>query len=141
MVCLMSEIISGSFGEHGDPQISFFLRGTRHDHPGLQYTGLVDTGFTGFIQISFLEAFRLQLPLAGLAETMLADGSTTPTLTALGLASLTDKVDDEPKLGTIHLSASNETLIGMEFLRAFEKGLGIFKDSVILIPDPPPPDC
>lgn len=133
----MDDIIVGSYGEHGDPCIKFFLRGTVHDHPGIQYEGLVDTGFTGFVQVNFREAFRLRLALEGLTSVRLADGSSNAVLTAIGHASLTDEPDAVSISGTVHLSRSTEILIGMEFLRSFDKGLGVFKNSVILIPDEP----
>lgn len=134
----MSGVIAGSYGEHGDPCINFFLRGVAHPAPGIEYEGIVDTGFSGFVQVNILEACRLQLPLEGVTSVRLADGSTKATLTAIGLASLSEDPDETPVRGTVHLSPSTEVLIGMEFLRAFGKGLGIFKDSVFLLPDPPP---
>lgn len=124
--------IDGWYDDDGNPCIAFHLRGVVHEKPGLECTGIVDTGFSGFIQLPFDKACELRLPLEGTAGVTLADGSTQVVLTALGFATLADT----EMIGTIHLSfSSEEILVGMEFLRKFEKGLGIFRHSVFLLPD------
>ena len=123
--------VYGRFDEQGSPRVSFHLCGVAHDPPGIEYEGPVDTGFSGFIQLPIFEAFALNLPLEGTASVILADGEAVSVLTALGRASFAGNT----VVGTIHLSMSDEILIGMEFLRAFDYGLGVFKDSVVLIPE------
>lgn len=123
--------IDGWYDEGGNPCISFHLCGAAHKKPGLEYGGIVDTGFSGFIQLPFDKACELQLPLEGTAEVVLADGSSHIVLTTLGVATLADM----EIMGTVDLSQSPEILIGMEFLRKFKYGLGVFKDSVFLMPD------
>ena len=71
----MSEIIVGEIGEDGSPYVDIILYGPYNDKPGLPLKGLVDTGFTGFLQINFLEACKINLPLQGIGSAHLADGS------------------------------------------------------------------
>ena len=123
--------INGWYDEDGNPCISFHLCGAAHKKPGPEYGGIVDTGFSGFIQLPFDKACELQLLLEGTAEVVLADGSSQIVLTTLGMATLADM----EVMGTVELSQSPEILIGMEFLRKFEYGLGVFKDSVFLMSD------
>ena len=129
------KFIHGKFDEHGNPCIEFFLRGDAHDVPGIRYSGIMDTGFSGFLQIPWTEAFRLRLPLEGTSDSILADGSVEACITALGRARLITEGSDE-KVGSVHLSDSPEILIGMEFLRMFEHGLGVFRRGIVLLPDP-----
>ena len=135
------EAIIGRIDEKtGCPFLPFFLAGVVHDDPGLPYEGLVDTGFSEFIQLPYAEAFRLSLPLEGTMDAELADGKTVTNLTCLGRASLPDgDGHTEPVVGTVVLSMAPTILIGMEFLRAFERGLGVFSDGVFLIPAHAPP--
>ena len=124
--------IDGWYDDDGNPCIAFHLRGVVPGKPGIKCPGIVDTGFSGFIQISFNKACELRLPLEGTAGVTLADGSTQVVLTALGMATLAN----QEMMGTIHLSfTSEEILVGMEFLRKFEHGLGVFKNTVFLLPD------
>ena len=124
--------IYGWYDEYENPCISFHLCGVAHEEPGLEYEGVIDTGFSGFITLPFDEAFALQLPLEGTAGVTLADGSSQTVLTALGIVTLADmKIT-----GTVELSLSPEILVGMEFLRKFKYGLAISKGSVYLFPDP-----
>ena len=128
----VDDSIDGWYDDNGSPCIAFHLRGAVHKKPGIEYTGIVDTGFSGFIQIPFNRACELRLPLEGTAGVTLADASTQVVLTALGIATLAGWEN----VGTIHLSfSSEEILVGMEFLRKFEHGLGVFKESVFLLPD------
>lgn len=124
--------IDGWYDDDGNPCIAFHLRGVVHDNPGLKCSGIVDTGFSGFVQIPFDKACELRLPLEGTAGVTLADGSTHVVLTALGIATLADTTI----VGTVHLSfSSEEILVGMEFLRKFDHGLGVFRESVFLLPE------
>ena len=40
---------AGHFDSLGNPCLKFHLCGVAHDLPGLEYVGIIDTGFTGFI--------------------------------------------------------------------------------------------
>ena len=111
---------------------------SRTTSPASEYEGIVDTGFSGFIQIPFSEACQLQLPLQGTVTNILADGSVVTALTALGRATIQENGNSlGPAVGTVQISTSSEILVGMEFLRAFGRGLGVFSQTVFLLPDPP----
>lgn len=127
----ITDSIDGWYDDNGNPCIAFHLCGVVHTKPGIECNGIVDTGFSGFIQMPFDKACELRLPLEGTAGVMLANGSTQIVLTALGIATLANVEN----VGTVHLSPSSEILVGMEFLRKFEHGLGVFRDSVFLLPD------
>ena len=135
----MSEIIFGEIGEDGSPYVDIILCGPYNDKPGLPLKGLVDTGFTGFLQINFLEACKISLPLQGIGSAHLADGSVAKEIQAIGYVNLTGDLEATTVTGIVHLSEESEdVLIGMEFLREFERGLKVFRDKVCLVPEPSP---
>ena len=79
-----------------------------------------------------VDAFPLGLVLAGTTTTVLADGSLSNKLVALGTAA----VGSEQQLGSILLnmgSGPSDILIGMEFLRVFQKTLIVTGGGVALI--------
>ena len=126
--------IAGWYDDTGSPRLAFHIRGVSHEPPGLKYDGIIDTGFSGFIQVPLPVAFSLNLPLEGTTSVMLADGSTQTALTALGMVTLGNR----PLVGVVHLSPSHEILLGMDFLRRFERALGVFRNNVFLLPEQPP---
>ena len=73
----------GEFNDSGSPCVRFRLCGVKHGHPGPEYVGIIDTGFTGFLQIPLDEAFALGLPLEGTTRVSLADDSPRVMLRAL----------------------------------------------------------
>ena len=122
----------GHFDEQGNACLNFYLRGVRHEDPGLEYTGIIDTGFTGFIQLPIQYAFSLSLPLEGTTTVTLADGSSLAVLTALGRATLLERTE----VGVVMLSvSSNEILLGMDFLRRFEQALVVSHTRGVVIID------
>ena len=95
-----------------------------------EFEVIVDTGFTGFISMPMVEAFPLGLILTGTATTVLADGSQSHKLTALGTAF----VEKESKVGVILLTAgAHDILAGMEFLSTFKKTLFVHGPVVLLL--------
>lgn len=99
---------------------------------------LIDTGFSGFLSIPILQAFPIGLILHTTSSVTLADGSTSNKLTCLGQAEL----DGESKVGLILIEpASDQVLLGMEFLRKFSKRLIVdpILGTVELITVAPPP--
>ena len=97
---------------------------------GLEYEAVLDTGFTGFLSMPLMEAIRLGLILHGTSKIILADGSEGFRLTAKGMI----EVGDERKIGVVILEAeSSELLLGMDFLRLFEKAMMVSKDGVLLL--------
>ena len=110
---------TGFFNSSGSPALKISLCGAAKQ-VSKEFEAIVDTGFTGFLAMSMVEAFPLGLILTGSSKTILADGSATNDLRALG----TVVVGNEERVGTILLSAAaGAILVGMEFLTAFEKTL------------------
>ena len=101
---------------------------------------MIDTGFSGFVQIPMAHAIALQLPLQGAQTLTLADGKTTTALTALVHATLGERETN----GVAVLSFSDVFLDGMDFLRKFEQVLVIGREfarvmdeSAVHPPEPP----
>ncbi len=81
---------------------------------------LIDTGFSGFFSVPTITAFPIGLLLTGTMSLTLADGSTAYRLTCLGTATL----DNVQRVGVIVIEpSSNQTLLGMDFLRLFSMRL------------------
>ena len=110
----------------------FHLCGVRHAPPGIEYTGIIDTGFTGFVQLPLAVAIELALPLEGTTSVMLADGSTAAKLTAQAQATLLE----ESEVGIVIIEFhSPEILVGMDFLRRFRRGLIVSRQVIGLVPE------
>lgn len=121
--------VLGHFDQQGNACLKFHLCGVHHQDPGVEFEGLIDTGFTGFIQLPIQHAFQLKLPLNGTASITLADAHNTVCLTALARTTF----DGETVVGVVSLEMqSQEILIGMDFLRQFKKGLVVTKGLVII---------
>jgi hypothetical protein len=56
---------AGHFDSLGNPRLKFHLCGVARDPPGLEFEAIIDTGFSGFIQLPMQHAFSLKLPLEG----------------------------------------------------------------------------
>ena len=122
--------IVGHFDDDGNPCILFHIQGVKHPHPGLEYAGIIDTGFSGFIQLPIDVGVHLSLPLEGTKFVTLADKSEIHLLTALADVTL----GEETKTGTALLSwTSGNILIGMEFLRKFERALFISEGTGVML--------
>ena len=134
----MTPVGIGHYDQRGNACLNFHLCGVNHKLPGLEYRGIIDTGFTGFIQLPLKHAFALSLPLQGTTSVTLADGSQTVILTAMAIATLSEKTET----GAVMLSfSSNEILIGMDFLRRFKRALVVSqKLGIVLMDDEFPPE-
>lgn len=120
----------GFFDGAGNPCVKFHLAGVFSDAPGLEFTGILDTGFTGFVQLPIQHAFILGLPLYGATSATLADGSTIDCLTALGALTFAGQT----KVGvTVLANDSDEALVGMDFLRKFKLTLVLGSAGVVLM--------
>lgn len=120
----------GHFDSQGNPCLKFHMCGVFHPLPGLEFEGIIDTGFTGFLQIPIQHAFSLKLPLEGTSSYVLADGSKGTSLTALANISYAGK----ERVGVVSLAfGSKDILVGMDFLRTFKLGVIIMTGTIILL--------
>lgn len=90
--------------------------------PREEYKGIIDTGFTGFLQLPLHEGFAPGLPLEGTLTATLADGTSTGMLVAHAVVTFAGKTES----GLVCLAPGTDAvLIGMDFLRHFRKCLMI----------------
>lgn len=81
---------------------------------------LIDTGFDGFLSLPIAKAFPIGLMLRGTVSITLADGSRRMNLYCFG----TLHFDGDSHDGVMILEwSSDNALIGMEFLRRFNRRL------------------
>ena len=104
----------GSF-DNDQPTIEIEVKGVT----GIsrKINGLVDSGFNGYIQIPFVEAFPLGLVLAGVQANTLADGSTSSHLVCRGNVCIDGKCIET----TIDIQQANIVLIGTKLLKELKK--------------------
>ena len=119
----------GRYDEKGSPCLTLSLYGAKNRDAGVECHGLIDTGFSRFIQVPFSLACSIGLPLDGINTFTLADGKSIHMLMALVEAEFAGK----KKVGIASISTSEEILIGMEFLRLFGVSLLVSRDAVSLI--------
>lgn len=113
--------LTGSFNSSGSPVIKIAVYGI-FEQAKQEFEAIVDTGFSGFLSMPIVQAFPLGLVLAGTTTTILADGSQSFKLTALGKV----VVGNQTEVGLILLNTgSSDILLGMEFLKIFRKTLMI----------------
>jgi clan AA aspartic protease len=123
---------AGHFDSLGNPCLKFHLCGVAHDPPGLEFEAIIDTGFSGFIQLPMQHAFSLKLPLEGTSSYVLADGTRGTSLTALASTTFGEKT----VLGVVSLTpGSQDVLVGMDFLRRFKLGLIVMSGRIELVND------
>jgi predicted aspartyl protease len=122
-------ITAGFFDPDGNPSVAISLSGLRNSQP-VNFTAIVDTGFSGFVSMPLVEAFPLGLPLVGTTGVILADGSNQTKLVAEAVA----KVGERIRTGLVILEeASTDILVGMDFLRAFEAALLMTRTELALL--------
>ena len=126
---------TGFFDKSGSPALKIKISGPFAK--GVEFDAILDTGFTGFICMPLLRALPLGLMLYGTTSVELADGSTSTKLTAKGMA----EVEGEKEVGVIILEpTANDTLVGMAFLRTFEKALFVTQSLVFLVDETRTPE-
>lgn len=122
----------GHYDQQGNACIKLHLCGVKHDPPGLEFEGVIDTGFTGFIQLPLSKALALSLPLEGTNSVTLADGSQLVMLTAMARATLLGKAE----YGVVLLSmTTDEVLLEMDFLRRFDRMLVVSRKMGVVLMD------
>jgi predicted aspartyl protease len=125
-------VISGFYDDSGNPSLTIQLSGVA-DHAampdGLEFDGLLDTGFMGFLSVPVTRALPLGLPLSGTTPMILADGSLHQRLTAWGCVT----VGGRALWGGVVLDpTSEELLLGLEFLQIFNFALLLTGSEVLL---------
>lgn len=106
-----SDPLTYSVTENQSPKIPLEIIGITKS---IDVVGVVDTGFTGFLQIPLTVGFEANLILFGFRPTQLADGRRIRNLECWGQVRFGGK---ELK-GLISLSESSEAcLVGMQFLQ------------------------
>lgn len=96
----------------------------------LEFDGVLDTGFDGFIMMPAPSALQLGLVSRVTTDVIMANAKTEPSMTASGTAT----IEDEFRTGTIILSEeSTEVLIGMGLMRLFSLTLVVSRGFVALI--------
>ena len=129
------QIWTGFFSKSGSPALKFSLHGP-FGTP-VEFEGILDTGFTGFVSMPLLSALPLGLVLFGTASIELADGSKCARITAQGMAD----IGGESEVGVVILEPnSNDILIGMAFLRLFKRALFLSSSLVLLLDENRTPD-
>ena len=119
---------TGSLDSSGHPVIKIEVYGVV---PQLkrEFEAMIDTGFTGFLMLPFVDAFPLGLVLYGTSNWTLADGSSSPKLLGLG----TVIIGQEEVSGVIVLEAGPcRPLLGIEFLRKSAKTLLVTQSGMLL---------
>jgi predicted aspartyl protease len=126
---------TGYFSKSGSPALKVTVKGPFGQ--GVEFEGILDTGFTGFISMPLLSALPLGLILYGTVSVELADGSKSVKLTARGIAVM----EGESEVGVVVLEPnSSEVLIGMAFLRLFKRALLLSQNKVYLVDESQTPE-
>lgn len=101
--------------------------------PSTFVDAVIDTGFTGFVQLPARAARELGLTARAASETQYADGRIDAIPLAWGRVTLRPAIQE----GFIHIQrASDETIVGVEFLRLFRKTLVLaIADEIVLLVD------
>src|SRR5579859_130587 len=119
-------LIPGGFDSTGSPTIEIRVAGASGSKA---YQAVIDTGFTGFVELPLFEMVELGLKTEGAANVMLGDGSIVTNHLATADVHLAGQVEN----GTILLAEdSSGVLIGMAFLRKFKKSLILTNSAIVL---------
>lgn len=104
----------GTFN-NDQPIVEIEICGVRGN--GKQFSALVDSGFNGYLQMPFMEAFPLGLILAGAGVGTLADGSPSSHFVCEGMV----RIDDRWTETAINISPANIVLLGTKLLKKLDK--------------------
>jgi predicted aspartyl protease len=121
--------LTGFFNNAGSPVIKISVYRV-FEQAKQEFDAIVDTGFTSFLSMPLVQAFPLGLILIGTTTTILADGSSSPKLTALGRITAGERTET----GVVLLGGNqNDVLVGMQFLRTFDKTLMLSEGGFVLM--------
>jgi predicted aspartyl protease len=119
-------LIQGGLDASGSPIVTIRVAGALGSKT---YQAVIDTGFTGFVELPLLEMVELGLRTEGAANVMLGDGSVTTNY----LSSASVYLGAQVESGTVLLAEnSSGVLIGMAFLREFKVALIVTSTAVAL---------
>jgi predicted aspartyl protease len=119
-------LILGRFDSTGSAIIDIEVAGPSGSK---KYSATIDTGFSGFIALPYLEIIDLGLSIHGAANVQLGDGS----IITRNLSSGKVLLGDLETTGTIILDeTSAEVLLGMDFLREFRLALILTNSAIVL---------
>ena len=123
--------IRGSLDSAHCPVISIAVSAS--SGPSTFVDAVIDTGFTGFVQLPARTAQELGLTPRATSETQYADGRIDVIPLAWGQVTLRTAFQE----GFVHIQrASDETIVGVEFLRLFRKTLVLsIADAIVLLVD------
>jgi len=101
--------------------------------PSTFFDAVIDTGFTGFVQVPELRAQELGLTPRTASETQYPDGRIDTIPLAWARVTLGAEVQE----GFVHIQrGSDEAIVGVEFLRIFRKTLVLsITDGTVLLID------
>ncbi len=109
---------TGYLDANGDPHIKLKVSGPITT--GTEMDFLIDTGYQGFVSIPLVQAFPIGLILSGTTNIVMANGQPQPRLMCLGGVTC----DGTQEVGLVVIESTGQTpLVGMEFLRRFNKRL------------------
>ena len=113
--------------DFSNPKATFTIAGSK---TRLEFEGLIDTGFTGFILLPIGLAIPLGLELDGLNTSITADGTKHQSPTATATVEFGSQSIEASVLLAYY---GDEILLGMGFLEAFRQSLVIHRDQVLLV--------
>ena len=113
--------VVGSFDTSGSPVVTISIPSANEASPPVRvFDAVIDTGFTGFLQMPTQEANGLGIVARTSGDVEYADGR----IRAVPLAWARVALGEATEEGFIHLhDATTEVTVGLEFLRTFRKAL------------------
>ena len=117
----------GYFNRQMCPSLRFSVSGSNETR---EYEGILDTGFTGFLSIPLKQAMLLGLEPHATTRLRYADGVSLTKPLARGII----RVGQEERTGLVILEPdADELLLGMSFLRLFNRALIVSRLAVALV--------
>ncbi|MCY4583927.1 MAG: hypothetical protein OXE50_14210 [Chloroflexi bacterium] len=123
----------GHFNQRHNACLNFTLE-RQNDGATVAFEGIIDTGFSGFVQIPMNAASALGLisPPLQMGATILANGAKQPVV--LKQVPVTINGDIAHGLCQIPLTGNSPILIGMDLLRRFQRVLIVSSKQGIFLP-------